>query len=232
MSPENLDKQPLTRHTHLVRELESLRKHLLTIAGVVEDAIQKAIAALYERNPTKPEGVIAGDNVIDRWEVQLEEECLKILALYQPVAEDLRFVASVMKINNDLERMGDLAVNIAQRAAFMAKATPVPVPPLLRPMADIVVGMVKDSLDAFVEQDVERARRVCVQDATVDAHNREIIAQLIQQMRDDVSLLEPSLSLFSASRHLERIADQATNIAEDVIYLVTGEIIRHSVPEK
>ncbi|MCI0479008.1 phosphate signaling complex protein PhoU [Candidatus Uhrbacteria bacterium] len=216
---------------HLHRDLEELKKDILTMGGMVEDAIRKSIATLHDRHSSLAEEVIAGDSRIDRFEVHIEEHCLKILALHQPVAEDLRFIAAVIKMNNDLERMGDLAVNIAERAHSLAEEPGVPVPDRLRAMTDETMRMVRESLDAFVNRDVRRAREVCGRDDVVDDYNREVIGDLQRLMVSDPRLINAAMHLFSASRHLERIADHATNIAEDVVYLVEGEIVRHRLEE-
>ncbi len=216
---------------HLCHDMEKLRRHLLTMGVMVEEAVQKSIAGLHQRRPEISREVIDGDDRIDRMEVEVEEECLKMLALHQPVAEDLRFIAAVMKINNDLERMGDLAVNIGERAAFLATQPPITVPPELRAMADASMRMVRESLDAFVKRDTSAARKICQEDDEVDQSNREIVVILRRKMQSDPDSIERALHLFSVSRYLERIADHATNIAEDVVYMVEGEIIRHGAWE-
>jgi phosphate transport system protein len=157
----------------------------------------------------------------------LRKSGLKILALHQPVASDLRRIAAVLKINTDLERMGDLAVDIAERAQCLADLSPAHVPAKLQRMTELTTTMVHQSLEAFLNTDVEQARYVCRLDDAVDRANAEIITELLQAMRESTTNIEPAMSLFSATRHLERIADHATNIAEDVIYLVEGEIVRH-----
>jgi phosphate transport system protein len=212
---------------HLERDLDNLQRDLLALAASVEEAIHIAIRALQEREPALADQVIAGDTQIDQEENQVEEECLKILALHQPVAVDLRRIAAALKINTDLERMADLAEDIAERAAHLAKFPPFPVPVQLQSMTDMTTSMVRQSLDAFVNLDSRHARRVCRLDDEVDRCNEEIIQELIKTMRTSPDMVEPGLSLFSATRHLERIADHATNIAEDVVYLVEGAIIRH-----
>src|SRR5581483_10375461 len=169
----------------------------------------------------------AGDNIIDEEENHVEEECLKLLALHQPVAVDLRRIAAALKINTDLERMGDLAEDIAERALHLSHFPPIPIPAKLQKMTDLTTAMVRQSLDAFVNLDQKLARLVCRLDDEVDQYNEAIIQELIAIMQKSPEMVEPGLSLFSATRHLERIADHATNIAEDVVYLVEGEIIRH-----
>lgn len=216
---------------HLQRDLEKLKRDILTMGAMVEEAVRKSIAALHGRHSELAREVIDGDTRIDRFEVEIEEQCLKILALHQPVAEDLRFIAAVIKMNSDLERMGDLAVNIAERAAYLATEPPVPIPNTLKAMMDASMQMVRASLDAFVNRDSQRARTIVGRDEEVDRYNREIIDELQQLMESDPSTIRRNTHLFSASRHLERIADHATNIAEDVVYLVEGEIIRHQTDD-
>src|SRR5436309_2823624 len=212
---------------HLQRDLDSLQHDLLTLAASVEEAIHKAIRALQERDVALAQQVIAGDSQIDEEENHVEEECLKMLALHQPVAVDLRRIAAAMKINTDLERMADVAEDIAERALHLAQFPPIPIPEKLQHMTNLTIQMVRQSLDCFVNLDTRQARVVCQMDDEVDHYNKEIIDELLVAMRESAEMVEPGLSLFSATRHLERIADHATNIAEDVVYLVEGEIIRH-----
>jgi phosphate transport system protein len=212
---------------HLERDLEKLQHDMLSLATSVEEAIHKAIRALQERDSAAAYEVISGDNVIDQDENRIEEECLKILALHQPVAIDLRRTAAALKINMELERMADLAEGIAQRALHLARLPSVPVPVTLQHMADLTATMVKHSLDSFVHLDATQAREVCRLDDEVDRCNNDIIDELMGLMRTSPDMVEAGLSLFSTTRHLERIADHATNIAEDAVYLVEGTIIRH-----
>ena len=212
---------------HLQRDLENLQRDLLALAASVEEAIHLAIRALREREAGPARQVIAGDTQIDLEENHIEEECLKILALHQPVAVDLRRIASALKINTDLERMADLAEDIAERALHLAQMPAVPIPENLQRMTDLTTTMVRQSLDSFVNLDPRLARRVIRLDDEVDRYNNEIIDELIGMMQQSPAMVEPGLSLFSATRHLERIADHATNIAEDVVYLVEGNIVRH-----
>ena len=212
---------------HLERDLDELKEDLLVLAASVEEALHKSIRALQERDAELASEVIEGDNQIDEDENRVEENCLKMLALHQPVAIDLRRVAAAMKINGELERMADLAEDIAERAVHLAGLPPIAVPARLQRMTDLTTSMVRQSLDAFVNLDARQARTVCRLDDEVDRFNNEIIAELIADMRSSPAMVEPGLSFFSATRHLERIADHATNIAEDVVYLVEGEIIRH-----
>lgn len=216
---------------HLERDLEELEHELLTQSSLVEDMIEKACRALRETRPDVAAEVIANDCHVDRQEVRIEEHCLKILALHQPVAVDLRRTATILKINHDLERIADLAVNIAERAQSLAEHPQFIITPRLERMARAAITMVRMSLDAFVKQDVATARQVCASDLEVDMMNRNVIAEMYEIMRTQPGMIEAALHLFSASRHVERIADHATNIAEDVIYLVEGEIARHKHDE-
>ncbi|HEY2147674.1 MAG TPA: phosphate signaling complex protein PhoU [Pirellulales bacterium] len=216
---------------HILRQIDNLKQKILYVGTLVEEAIAKAISALINRDAQLAQKVIANDSVIDRMEVEVEEECLKILALYQPVAADLRFVVATLKINNDLERMGDLAKNIAKRAAFIAKADPIDVPIDFRAMATQAQNMVKQSLDALVNADANLARQVRLEDDEVDASRQRIRQQVLQGIRRSPEKTEYLLKFNSVSKHLERLADMATNVAEDVIYMVEGEIVRHQASE-
>lgn len=212
---------------HLQRSLEDLRHELLALFGVVEQMVDKAVRALMERRSDLADEVIATDEVVDGREVLIEEECLKVLALHQPVASDLRWLTTVIKINSDLERMADLACNIAERAKALAMYPLFPVPEDLTPMVREANGMVRRALDAFVEMDSGLAAEVIRSDDRMDALNRLMIERLQDLMRQDPEYVVPAVHCFSASRHLERIGDLAENLAEDVIYMVDGEIVRH-----
>ncbi|MBI3408338.1 MAG: phosphate signaling complex protein PhoU [Planctomycetes bacterium] len=212
---------------HLHRDLENLQRRVLSLASAVEQTVEKAIRALFDRDAWLARTLVESDTLIDLEENQIEEDCLKILALHQPVAVDLRRVASILKINTDLERMADLAVNIAERVVALAEGPEIPVPATFRNMTDVTNTMVRESLDAFVNLDGPLAKRVCRMDDEVDRCNREIIDFVSQFMKKSPENVDGGLQLFSAARHLERIADHATNIAEDVVYLVEGKIIRH-----
>jgi phosphate transport system protein len=212
---------------HLLRDLDNLQRDLLALAGLVEAAIYKAIRALQTHDAALAREVIAGDPQIDLEENHLEEECLKILALHQPVAIDLRRITAALMINIDLERMGDLAEEIAERAIDLAAPPLFPTPARLQTMTDLTTTMVRQSLDAFVNLNTAQAETVLRMDDEVDRCNVEIIAEVMRAMQSSPELIHPGLSMFSAVRHLERIADHATNIAEDVVYLVEGEIVRH-----
>ncbi len=212
---------------HLQRDLARLREEILSMGSLVEEATNKAINALVKRDAALAAEVVDADGRIDDKEVQVEEDCLKLLALHQPVAVDLRFIITCLKVNNDLERMGDLAVNIAERARYLARHTPLATPLDLTAMADKVRGMVRDSLDALVRQDMTLARDVLARDDEVDEANRSMFDILQGVMTADPSTVKRAIALLSSSRYLERLADHATNIAEDVIFMGEGVIIRH-----
>lgn len=216
---------------HAVRAIEQLKKHVLQLGTRVEEALRQAVEALETRDFELAIRVTEGDREIDQMEVDVEEDCLKLLALFQPVAADLRFIVAVLKINNDLERVGDLAVNIAERAAFLAQQKPVNLPFDFKSMTEKAQWMLKQSIDALVNSDPERAWGVIAADDQVDAMNREMYALVQERIRENVDEMNSLIHMLSISRHLERVADQATNIAEDVIYMVEGEIVRHRVEQ-
>ncbi|MCR4316995.1 MAG: phosphate signaling complex protein PhoU [Planctomycetes bacterium] len=212
---------------HLQRDLDRVKVDILRLGYMVENQIMKATKALIERNSAIAEDVVTGDDDIDRLEIEIEEECLKILALHQPLATDLRFIVAVMKVNNDLERMGDLAVNISQRALFLSKNEALEIPIDFKDMVDRVRKMVHDSLDALINQSTKLARRVCAEDDVVDEINRKMFTVLETMMMERADTVKRAVQTLSASRHLERIADLATNIAEDVVFMADGDVIRH-----
>lgn len=212
---------------HLIRDLERLKKEILLLGGLVEEATEKALLALTDRRENLAEEVREGDAKIDAKEVQVEEECLKILALHQPVATDLRFVVSILKVNNDLERVGDLARNLAERAAFLARREPVAVPQGITDMAAKVKEMLRGSLNAVVNLDTELAREVHRDDEIVDDTHRRIYKVIEERIRRDPERIDVHIQWLSVSRYLERMADLATNIAEDVVFMVDGMVIRH-----
>jgi len=212
---------------HIERQIEHLKERILRLGTLVEEAISKSITALINRDVTLAQRVMANDEEIDRMEVEVEEECLKLLALYQPVAADLRLVVAMLKINNDLERMGDLAKNIAKRVSQLAEHKPLDLPPEIRTMAMQAQDMVKQCLDAVVRGDPALARLVREEDDLVDDGRQRIQRRVMQGIKDDPEAVESLLRINSVSKHIERIADMATNIAEDVIYMVEGEIVRH-----
>jgi phosphate transport system protein len=212
---------------HIERQVDQLKEKILRVGTLVEEAFSKAITALINRDTALAQRVMASDEEIDRMEVEVEEECLKILALYQPVAADLRFVVAVLKINNDLERMGDLARNIAKRVAQLANGPTVDLPPEIRTMAMLSQDMVKQCLDAVVNADPTLARQVREEDDAVDEARQQIRRRILQGIKAHPEQLENLLRINSVSKHIERIADMATNVAEDVIYMVEGDIVRH-----
>ena len=213
--------------THLQKEIEKLQKRILFMGAEVEDTVRKSVDALVRRDAKLAQAVIDHDEEIDQLEIEIEEECLKILALHQPVAIDLRYVIAVLKMNNDLERIGDLAVDIAERAAYLGTHSPIDLLLDFRGMADLTQLMLKCSLDALVNSDPVLARQVRASDDAVDEMNREMFTLIHDYIRNNPDHVAEAIHLLSASRHLERIADQTTNIAEDVIYMVEGEIVRH-----
>jgi phosphate transport system protein len=212
---------------HLKQDLDVARVSLLKLSGMVEDMIALAVKSLMLRQGILASDVVRRDSEIDRAEVRIEEDCLKMLALHQPVAADLRRVTTMMKVNNDLERMADLACNIAQRADSLCTHPEFPIPNGINEMATMVTRMVRASLDAFVRNDSAMARSVIVMDDPLDAKNVQVIGVLAESIQRDPSQVEAALHAFSASRHLEQIGDLAVSIAEDVIYMVDGVIIRH-----
>ncbi len=215
----------MVRHMH--REIEKLLDRILSVADIVQLRLKQSIAAVVERDRRAAEEIIRGDAEIDQLEVDIEEECLKVLALYQPVALDLRVVIAALKMNNDIERIGDLVSNIAERAVTIADSGVDEVPLNLVLIAEKVEKMLAGSIRALMTRDVEMAREVCKEDAEIDRLHAEgygIISEKIAKFPTNVSVYLEALSI---SRYLERIADIATNLAEDVIYLVEGQIVRH-----
>ena len=212
---------------HMKHAIEELKQKLLTLCGNVEDNLWHAVKSVKDRDAEMAANVIANDVSIDLVEVDVEEECLKILALYQPVAADLRFIVTALKINNDLERIGDLSSNIAERSEYLARHPELPIPFDFELMAEKTQSMVRRSLDALVDMDCRVAHEVCLEDDQVDQMNREMYDIFENETRKDIDNLPILLHLLHVAKHLERIADHATNIAEDVIYMVEGKIVRH-----
>jgi phosphate transport system protein len=212
---------------HFQRELTRLKQHLLHLSARVEQTVAEAMRAVEERDSALAQRVMACDAEIDRTEVDLEEECLKVLALHQPVAGDLRFVISVLKINNDIERIADLAGHIAEQAAHLATQPPQPLPPNLSAMAKAARDMLRQSLDALVNLEPAAARAVLKADEQVDTWHRETFEWCQRVLQASTAEPDYPIRCMSISRHLERIADHATNIAEDVIYMLEGDIVRH-----
>ena len=212
---------------HFLKEMERLHRDIVSMCSTVEENITEAVSGLQNRTLGLSEELAVRDRDVNDLDIRIEEECLKILALYHPVANDLRRVSAVMKITAELERVGDLAVNIAERSESMATFPNFPLPARLSEMASEAMTMLHSSIDAYVELDSAKARAVCAQDDSVDELNVELLNQLRQDMMANPSIIEPAMHLFSAIRNIERVADHATNISEDVVYLIEGEIIRH-----
>jgi len=216
---------------HFDAELNALNEKLLHMARLAEEAVATAVKSLKDRNEAFAQDVLRREGAINLLEIEIDELCLKLLALRQPVASDLRFITSAMKIASELERVGDLAVNIAEVSLGLLKQ------PALKPLIDIprmaslAQGMVRDALNAFVNRDEKLARAVCERDDEVDSLNDQVFRELLTYMMSDPSTIDRSVGLILIGRHLERIADHATNIGEDVIYLVLGKTIKHHIEE-
>jgi len=212
---------------HFELELEALQEQVLLMGGRVESIIQKSISALERRDPALARQVIVDDVVIDRMENEIDERCLRLLALQQPLAGDLRFITGALKISNDLERVGDHAVNIAGGADRLAGLPP------LKPLVDIprlatlATGMLREALNAFVRHDAEAARQICRRDDAVDALNRQLFRELISFMIEDPSTITRAMELILVARNLERVADLATNVAEEVVFIAEARVIKH-----
>ncbi|MBA3002474.1 MAG: phosphate signaling complex protein PhoU [Desulfurivibrio sp.] len=213
---------------HMQHDIDKLKAKIIAMGEAVEDRVYQATLSVINRDPGKANAVIKGDREIDDMEVDIEEDCLKILALYQPVAIDLRFIVAALKINSDLERIGDLAVNIAERGLFLAAQDKFEIPFDLSAMVNLAEKMVTESIDSLINHDVRLAHQIRAADDTMDAMNREMYTQLKGMLTTDTEHVNNLLHVLSVGRHLERIADHATNIAEDVIYLVDAQIIRHT----
>jgi len=216
----------MERH-HFETDLQALKNRLLNMGALVEERVHGAIQALMERNLESAEAIAKGDEEVNALQIEIDDRCLKLLALQQPMASDLRLITSAMKINADLERIGDQAVNIAENAMKMLAAPPLkPIIDLPR-MAEMAERMTRDSLDSFVRRDPTLAREVLGQDDEVDGLKDTIFRVLLTYMMADPGTIERALALILISRNLERIADHATNIAEDVIFLVEARDVRH-----
>jgi len=218
--------------THFQKELNELKERLLKMAAMVEEAIRDSVQSLVKRDSNLAQKIIEGEDRINKMEIAIDEMCLKLLALRQPMAVDLRFITSAMKITTDLERMGDQAVNISERAVVLSQE------PQLKPyidlprMAEITQSMVKDVLNAFVNRDSKLARSVCERDDLVDGLNEQVMRELLTYMISDTKTISRAVHLVIIARCLERIADHATNIAEDVIFMVDALVIKHHADEK
>jgi phosphate transport system protein len=216
----------------LEEEISKLKKMLFEMATSVEEMIAKSIKALKDRNMIMAEEVIKSDAKINEMEIDIDNQCIRILALYHPEAEDLRTVSMIMKINNDLERIGDHAVNIAEKTIYLADKPPVKPLIDIPKMADKAIQMLQESLDAFVNKDAELAVEVCKRDDEVDSLEPQIVRELITYMIGDPQTIDRSLNLILIAREIERVADLATNIAEDTYYIVSGKSLKHHSLEK
>ena len=213
---------------HFLRELDKIKKMILSLGALVEQRVNRIKQAIEDRDVVFAKEIIHLDHEIDEMEVEIEEECLKIIALHQPVATDLRFLIAVIKINNDLERIGDQVVNIAQRVVSIAKHPVAPYQFDYSVMADKAEGMLRMSLDSLVNQDLDLAIKVLQLDDEVDSIKDEAYDNIKKAIADGVTEdIGYMINLLLISRHLERLADHATNIAEEVVYMIEGEIVRH-----
>ncbi|NMC19521.1 MAG: phosphate signaling complex protein PhoU [Thermogutta sp.] len=217
---------------HMHREIDHLKTSLLELCGTVEEQLSDAVRAVLDRDPNLADQVERQDQAIDRKEIEIEEAALKLLALYQPVALDLRFVIAFIKINNDLERIGDLAVNIARKARTLSQCEPIRLPIDVDAMWRNVKAMIRDSVDSLVQTNAELAADVCRRDEIVDRQKRDFRIAIEKLIAARPEAVQPLLQYLAVSRNLERAADHATNIAEDVIYLVQGQIPRHQASGK
>ena len=219
-------------HRHFHDELSAVKVRLLTMSGEAEAALGLAVEALLERDADKARQVIANDRAIDNMEMEVEEQCINLLALQQPMARDLRMLTSALKIANDLERVGDHAVNIAQSAERLAEARAIAPEPEIVEMARLSREMLSDALEAFIRGDAQGGRDVCLRDDKVDALHRSVFRILLTHMMEDPHTISTGMELFLVSRNLERVADLATNIGEDVVFLVEGKSIKHHAEDR
>ncbi len=216
---------------HFDTELNALNEKLLHMARLAEESVALAVRSLKERNQALAQDVFMREGSVNLLEIEIDELCMKLLALRQPVASDLRFITSAMKIGSELERVGDLAVNIAEVSVRLLKQPPLkPLIDIPR-MASLAQGMIRDSLDAYVNRDEKLARAVCERDDEVDSLNDQVFRELLTYMMSDRTTIDRAVGLILIGRHLERIADHATNIGEDVIFLVLGKTIKHHIEE-
>jgi phosphate transport system protein len=216
---------------HFQEELEALKERLLAMGGLAEERMRRAVGGLTDREPDDLQAVVIGDEPVNDLHIEIDDRCFKLLALHQPMAADLRAIVAAVKINTDLERVGDLAVNIAEAGKRYLQHAPVkPLIDIPR-MGDLAQVMLRDALDAFVRRDIALAEAVLATDDTLDALKTQIFRELLTYMLQDPATIEPSLDLILISRHLERIGDHATNIAEDVIFMVSARDVRHQAAE-
>jgi phosphate transport system protein len=215
---------------HFQEELEALQARLLEMGGLAEERVRAAVQALMSRDVALIDKVLYGDEPINELHIEVDKRCFRLLALYQPMATDLRAIVAAVKINTDLERVGDLAVNIAEAAKRYAAHPPVKRLIDIPRMTDLAQAMLRDALDSFVRRDTALAQRVLNEDDVLDSLKTHIFRELLTYMLQDPTTVEPSLDLILISRHLERIGDHATNIAEDVIFMVSARDVRHQAP--
>jgi phosphate transport system protein len=219
-------------HRHFHDELNHVKVRLLTMSGEAEAALGAAVDALLHRDAAKAQEVINGDRTIDAMEMEIEELCVNLLALQQPMARDLRMLTSALKIANDLERVGDHAVNIAQSAERLSQSRPITPEPEILEMARLAKEMLSDALEAFIRGDAAAGREVCLRDDRVDHLHRSVFRILLTHMMEDPHMIGAGMELFLVSRNLERVADLATNIGEDVVFLVEGKSIKHHAEDR
>jgi phosphate transport system protein len=218
---------PFTGARHFQEELAALKSRLLEMSTLAETLLENAVASLLLRDPSRADAVVLGDRELDALEMEVDDACIHLLALQQPMARDLRLITMAMKISNDLERVGDHAVNIAQAVKHLVESPPFARLPEIEEMSRLASEMLSDALDAFVRGDSEGAREICRRDDKVDALHDSLFRILLTHMMEDPRNIGSAMSLFLVSRNLERIADLATNIAEDVVFLVEGRSIKH-----
>jgi phosphate transport system protein len=218
----------IERHVrHFQEELQQLKERLLEMGGLAEDRVRLALRALVERDGALVDKVLAGDDDINGLHIEIDDRCFKLLALHQPMAVDLRAIVAAVKINTDLERVGDLAVNIAEAVLRYLRHPPVKELIDIPRMAEIAQEMLRDALDAYVRRDTVMARTVLNRDDELDMLKTSVFRELLDHMLNDPGTIEPALDLILISRHLERIGDHATNVAEDVIFMVSAKDVRH-----
>jgi phosphate transport system protein len=217
---------------HFQEELETMQARLLEMGGLAEERVRIAVQGLMTREVTLVDRIISGDEPLNQLHVEIDDRCFRLLALYQPMATDLRAIVAAVKINSDLERVGDLAVNIAEAARRYVDHPPVKQLIDIPRMGGVAQGMLRDALDAYVKRDIELARSVLNADDEVDALKTQVFRELLTYMLQDPATIQPSLDLILVSRHLERIGDHATNIAEDVIFMVSAQDVRHHPPTR
>lgn len=223
---------PEQRVRHFQEELEALKTRLLEMGGLAEEQVRLSVKSLVDRDPELIDRVLNGDDPVNGLHIEIDSRCFRLLALYQPMAVDLRAIVAAVKINTDLERVGDLAVNIAEAARRYATHPPVKKLIDIPQMASIAQSMLRDSLDAFVRRDTALAELVLNEDNRLDDLKTQIFRELLTYMLADQATIEPALDLILISRHLERIGDHATNIAEDVIFMVSAKDVRHHAADE